>query len=416
MFKPAPAHAGPVHRAEASPATTRPSHAAGVPVLLTRGADGVVRGFYNICSHRAAVLVPEGNGSARRFSCPYHAWTYDQEGALVGILSREDFGDVDAGCLGLVELPVAERAGLIWAQLSPTPSIDIDTFLCGYDELLGAPPLRQLEPAWSRQQTHPRARTGRWPTTATSTSTTCRSCTGTPSGRTCRTKAIYDAWGPHQRVSSRPGLRQVPRAGRQAPRPSGPTPHLTGGVWTIFPHVSIAAFDSSGRGVYMVSQLFPGAERGRRRYTIQSYFLHHLAERPPRARWPRSIAERMAFNMHVVAGRGLLHRPAHPAQRWRPAPRARVRVRPQRGRRPALPRLGRSPPRHGPGRPPRPVPPPRLTPGPAPAPGGGARVSRIKCAPSVTAAEWAHEMREGRRPLQASGPPSGFAHQMRPGA
>ena len=43
---------------------------AGVPVLISRGADGAVRAFVNSCSHRGAVIMPEGTGSARRFTCP----------------------------------------------------------------------------------------------------------------------------------------------------------------------------------------------------------------------------------------------------------------------------------------------------------------------------------------------------------
>ena len=62
-----------------------------------------------MCSHRGAQLVDEGAGSSRRFTCPYHAWSYDQEGALVGVTNKDDFGDVDRSCLGLTPLPVEER-------------------------------------------------------------------------------------------------------------------------------------------------------------------------------------------------------------------------------------------------------------------------------------------------------------------
>src|SRR4249919_1797880 len=43
-----------------------------VPVLITRGAGGEVRAFVNACSHRGAIIVPDGIGTARRFACPYH--------------------------------------------------------------------------------------------------------------------------------------------------------------------------------------------------------------------------------------------------------------------------------------------------------------------------------------------------------
>lgn len=82
----------------------------GTPVLLSRGADGVLRAFVNMCSHRGAMLVEEGVGSARRFACPYHNWVYDQTGDLVGVFRGEDFGELDMSCLGLSPLPIHERA------------------------------------------------------------------------------------------------------------------------------------------------------------------------------------------------------------------------------------------------------------------------------------------------------------------
>src|SRR5882672_7072924 len=49
---------------------------AGLPVLMTRGADGAVYAFANICRHRGAP-VAQGCGNAWAFTCPYHGWTYD---------------------------------------------------------------------------------------------------------------------------------------------------------------------------------------------------------------------------------------------------------------------------------------------------------------------------------------------------
>jgi phenylpropionate dioxygenase-like ring-hydroxylating dioxygenase large terminal subunit len=103
--------------------------AADVPVLLVRGGGGVLRAFVNSCSHRGAQLVLDGSGSARRFVCPYHAWSYDERGALVGIRQSADFGEIDEACHGLTPLPVAERAGRVWVTLDPASRLDIDTFL-----------------------------------------------------------------------------------------------------------------------------------------------------------------------------------------------------------------------------------------------------------------------------------------------
>ena len=53
----------------------------GTSVLISRGADGVVRAFENYCRHRGGKPA-EGCGTAQRFTCPYHAWSYDSAGRL----------------------------------------------------------------------------------------------------------------------------------------------------------------------------------------------------------------------------------------------------------------------------------------------------------------------------------------------
>lgn len=55
--------------------------AGGIPVLVTRDAEGELRAFLNVCRHRAAVLA-EGCGERATIQCPYHAWTYGLDGAL----------------------------------------------------------------------------------------------------------------------------------------------------------------------------------------------------------------------------------------------------------------------------------------------------------------------------------------------
>ncbi len=99
------------------------------PVLLTRDSSGTARAFLNVCRHRGAVVCEPGHGSARRFTCPYHGWNYNDEGALVGIFGASVFGDIDRDQLGLTPLPVAERSGLIWVSLDPTYEMDIDAWL-----------------------------------------------------------------------------------------------------------------------------------------------------------------------------------------------------------------------------------------------------------------------------------------------
>ena len=90
------------------------------PLLLTRDAAGHLHAHLNVCRHRGARVVAAGQGCDRqRFACPYHAWTYSSDGALLSIPKAEGFPDVDAAQSGLVRLAVAECAGLIWVVLDP---------------------------------------------------------------------------------------------------------------------------------------------------------------------------------------------------------------------------------------------------------------------------------------------------------
>ena len=58
--------------------------AAGEPIVLVRGSDEVLRGFFNVCRHHAAAVVNAPEGSATHLRCPYHGWTYSLEGELKG--------------------------------------------------------------------------------------------------------------------------------------------------------------------------------------------------------------------------------------------------------------------------------------------------------------------------------------------
>lgn len=100
----------------------------GRSVLLTRTSDGSVRAFDNVCLHRQA-QVATGCGTAKRFSCPYHAWTYDNSGRLVGLPGREGFPEMTLKDDGLTRLPATEFAGFLWVALDPGATLDIATHL-----------------------------------------------------------------------------------------------------------------------------------------------------------------------------------------------------------------------------------------------------------------------------------------------
>ncbi|MEP7084619.1 MAG: aromatic ring-hydroxylating dioxygenase subunit alpha, partial [Betaproteobacteria bacterium] len=55
----------------------------GMPILLLRDSDGGIRAFHNVCSHRGVQLVAEARNTRDSITCPYHAWTYGLDGALL---------------------------------------------------------------------------------------------------------------------------------------------------------------------------------------------------------------------------------------------------------------------------------------------------------------------------------------------
>lgn len=77
---------------------------AGVPVLVVRQEDGEIRAFVNACAHRFACLEAREKGRAKRFTCRYHAWTYDLGGNLVRapfMEMKEGFEYSEHGLCGL---------------------------------------------------------------------------------------------------------------------------------------------------------------------------------------------------------------------------------------------------------------------------------------------------------------------------
>src|SRR3989442_8107865 len=65
----------------AEPGSYLATDAGGVPILVTRDAEGELRAFVNVCRHRGAVLM-DGCGTRKTLQCHYHAWTYDLDGSL----------------------------------------------------------------------------------------------------------------------------------------------------------------------------------------------------------------------------------------------------------------------------------------------------------------------------------------------
>jgi choline monooxygenase len=83
----------------------------GDPIVVVRGADDVLRGFFNVCRHHAAAVVTAAEGRADVLRCPYHGWTYGLDGTLKGTPDFAGVSNFDRSQHGLV--PVRTE---VWEQ------------------------------------------------------------------------------------------------------------------------------------------------------------------------------------------------------------------------------------------------------------------------------------------------------------
>src|SRR5262245_30746685 len=101
---------------------------AGEPIVVVRGADGVLRGFFNVCRHHAAAVITAPCGKVDRLRCPYHGWTYDLTGRLRGVPEFDGVRDFDREATGLVPVAIASWEGFVFVHLDPDP-LPIEDYL-----------------------------------------------------------------------------------------------------------------------------------------------------------------------------------------------------------------------------------------------------------------------------------------------
>ena len=95
---------------------------AGESIIIVRGKDGAVRAFFNVCRHRGTRLCSEASGRvAQVIQCPYHAWTYSTEGALVGAPHMHEVAGFDKAAYPLHAAAVAAHEGFLFVHLAPSP-------------------------------------------------------------------------------------------------------------------------------------------------------------------------------------------------------------------------------------------------------------------------------------------------------
>jgi choline monooxygenase len=109
------------------------------PIVVTRGEDGKLRAFYNVCRHHAAAVVTEAQGCAKQFRCPYHGWTYGNDGALKGMVEFDGVCDFDRTKNGLVPVALDTWENFVFVNLDGEGG-SLKEFLAGVPELVA--PLR----------------------------------------------------------------------------------------------------------------------------------------------------------------------------------------------------------------------------------------------------------------------------------
>ncbi len=134
------------------PGDAIPTSVGGVPIIVLRDAAGRVRAFHNVCRHRATLVLTEPCRGLRQLQCPYHAWTYGLDGALLATpfwdgTAKAQMQPVDAEANGLVPVraavwnqvvfvnlagnapPLEEYLGMMAAEFS---HLDLDALECGH--------------------------------------------------------------------------------------------------------------------------------------------------------------------------------------------------------------------------------------------------------------------------------------------
>lgn len=242
----------------------------GTPLLLTRDQDGRARAFLNVCRHRGAILCENGRGSKSRFSCPYHAWTFANDGRLIGINAPESFGAVDKDALGLTPLACVERCGIIWVCLTPGIEFDIDAWLGDFAPRLASLKLEQWHLYEQRELQSPG-----WKATLDGYLEVYHHDTvhNTTVGRhTIGNLLVHDTFGPHQRLTF--GRRNIAELQDLPENEWEPERHIRI-IHSVFPNLSISGILGDH---CLVSQVFPDPAAPCRTLTRQTL----LAGREPR--------------------------------------------------------------------------------------------------------------------------------------
>ncbi|MFV3074431.1 aromatic ring-hydroxylating oxygenase subunit alpha [Niveispirillum fermenti] len=129
----------------------------GESVVVLRGGDGTVRAFHNVCRHRAARLLDGDSGNCgRRITCPYHAWSYNTEGRLIGVPHRSEFPDFQLADYPMMPVAFEIYHGFIFIRLEDDGGPGVAEMMAPYEHEIAPYRLEELVPL-GRVTMRPRA-------------------------------------------------------------------------------------------------------------------------------------------------------------------------------------------------------------------------------------------------------------------
>ncbi|MEK6337429.1 MAG: aromatic ring-hydroxylating dioxygenase subunit alpha [Acidobacteriota bacterium] len=117
---------------------------AGEPLVIARGNDQVLRGFFNVCRHHAAAVMTEAAGHANQMRCPYHGWTYSLEGELKGTPDFTDVCKFDRAQNGLIPVQIATWEKWVLARLDGAQQSTLANGNAPLSEFLGNELVNQM--------------------------------------------------------------------------------------------------------------------------------------------------------------------------------------------------------------------------------------------------------------------------------
>ncbi|MFC3608800.1 SRPBCC family protein [Stutzerimonas tarimensis] len=276
----------------------------GTPILLTRLRDGSVRAMLNACGHRGMKLA-DGQGKCEKFACPYHAWLYSNDGELVRIAAEDTYGKVEKAAFKLKQLPVYERAGMIFVVLKPGLEVEFEGFFAGMLEDIEGLGLKDWYYCGSRE-----IHGANWKVAYDGYLEGYHFAAAHPDTihqRTFSNLAAYHFYGPHQLIGFAQKTMQEKLGGLPKDQLHQYENNGYDFVRTLFPNVSIFVAPE----ITQVAQLIPGPTPGENRTVL--HFLHPRAPENDEQRqaneqmmdWLRNVVQKEDYDLGLKVQEGL---------------------------------------------------------------------------------------------------------------